>query len=89
MGCWTVRGENVRKVRKTEAHSSIPGEIVFRVLHANVEAGTDFDYCNGSAQNATIGVRVWAKLPNGQKIPLRPTTAQQFEDLGYRRVHEV
>eukprot|EP00287_Rhodomonas_sp_CCMP768_P020386 CAMPEP_0202812184 /NCGR_PEP_ID=MMETSP1389-20130828/3878_1 /ASSEMBLY_ACC=CAM_ASM_000865 /TAXON_ID=302021 /ORGANISM="Rhodomonas sp., Strain CCMP768" /LENGTH=127 /DNA_ID=CAMNT_0049483507 /DNA_START=124 /DNA_END=504 /DNA_ORIENTATION=- len=40
-------------------------------------------------ETVTMGVRVWAKLPNGQKIPLRPTTPQQFEDLGYRRVHEA
>jgi hypothetical protein len=33
--------------------------------------------------------KVWAKLPNGAQIPLRPTSAQEFEELGYQRVHEV
>ncbi len=33
--------------------------------------------------------KVWAKLPNGSQIPLRPTSAREFEELGYQRVHEV
>mmetsp|Transcript_8668 Transcript_8668/g.25269 ORF Transcript_8668/g.25269 Transcript_8668/m.25269 type:complete len:106 (-) Transcript_8668:158-475(-) len=33
--------------------------------------------------------KVWAKLPNGSQVPLRPSTAKEFEELGYQRVHEA
>ena len=33
--------------------------------------------------------KVWAKLPNGSQIPLRPTSKDEFEELGYQKVHEV
>ena len=32
---------------------------------------------------------MWAKLPNGSQIPLRPTSKDEFEELGYQKVHEV
>jgi hypothetical protein len=31
---------------------------------------------------------MWALFPGGYQSPLRPKTAQEFEEQGYRRAHE-